>query len=63
MPIKMGETLYATRFTYVFTALSVVYKSIQITQDDKYYDSLPFDASQIPTLDIADIQVYIVAGV
>ncbi len=63
VPVKMGETLYATRFTYVFTALSVVYKSIQITQNDKYYDSLPFDASQIPTLDIADIQVDIVAGV
>lgn len=63
VPVKMGEILYATRFTSVITALSVVYKSIQITQDDKYYDSLSFDASQIPTLDIADIQVDIVAGV
>ncbi len=61
--VKMGETLYATRFASVITALSVVYKSIQITRDDKYYDSLPFDASQIPTLNISDIQVDIVAGV
>lgn len=59
----MGETLYATRFASVITALSVVYKSIQITQNDKYYDSLSFDASQIPTLDISDIQVDIVVGV
>lgn len=63
VPVKMGETLYATRFASVITALSVVYKSIQITRDDKYYDSLPFDASQIPTLNISDIQVDIVAGV
>ncbi len=63
VPVKMGETLYATRFASVITALSVVYKSIQITQNDKYYDSLSFDASQIPTLDISDIQVDIVVGV
>ncbi len=63
VPVKMGEVLYASRFAQAVSGAGAVYKSIKISKDGNFYDSLPFDASQIPTLDISDIQVDIVAGV
>lgn len=62
-PVTMAQTLYATRFVPSIINTGVVsLASVEIKLDESYVEVATFDATQIPTLDISDIEVIIIGG-
>lgn len=59
-PVTMAQTLYATRFVpSIINAGVVSLASVEIKLNESYVEVAMFDATQIPTLDINDIEVII----
>lgn len=59
-PVAMAQTLYATRFVPAILDTGVLsVASVEIKLNESYVDVAVFDATQIPTLDINDIEVVI----
>lgn len=59
-PVAMAQTLYATRFVPSILDTGVLsVASVEIKLNESYVDIAVFDATQIPTLDINDIEVVI----
>lgn len=62
-PVAMAQTLYATRFVPSILDTGVLsVASVEIKLNESYVDVAVFDATQIPTLDINDIEVVISGG-
>lgn len=62
-PVTMAQTLYATRFVpSIINAGVVSLASVVIKLNESYVEVAMFDATQIPTLDINDIEVIITEG-
>lgn len=62
-PVAMAQTLYATRFVPAILSAGVAsLASVEIKLDESYVEVAIFDATQIPTLDINDIEVVISGG-
>lgn len=60
IPVTMAQTLYATRFVPSIINTGVVsLASVEIKLNESYVEVATFDATQIPTLDISDIEVII----
>ncbi|MDY5050851.1 MAG: baseplate J/gp47 family protein [Candidatus Mucispirillum faecigallinarum] len=59
-PVAMAQTLYATRFIpSIINAGVVSVESVQIVVDEVPSETITFNAAQMPTLDINDINVVI----
>ena len=59
-PVTMAQTLYATRFVpSIINAGVASLASVEIKLNESYVEVVMFDATQIPTLDINDIEVII----
>lgn len=59
-PVTMAQTLYATRFVpSIINAGVASLASVEIKLNESYVEVATFDATQIPTLDITDIEVII----
>lgn len=59
-PVAMAQTLYATRFIpSIINAGVVSVESVQIVVDEVPSETITFNAAQMPTLDINDINVII----
>lgn len=62
-PVSMAQTLYATRFVPSIISAGVAsLASVEIKLNESYVEVAIFDATQIPTLDINDIEVVISGG-
>lgn len=62
-PVTMAQTLYATRFVpSIINAGVASLASVEIKLNELYVEVATFDATQIPTLDITDIEVIITWG-
>lgn len=62
-PVTMAQTLYATRFVpSIINAGVASLASVEIKLNESYVEVATFDATQIPTLDITDIEVIITGG-
>ena len=62
-PVTMAQTLYATRFVpSIINAGVASLASVEIKLNESYVEVAMFDATQIPTLDINDIEVIITEG-
>lgn len=62
-PVTMAQTLYATRFVpSIINAGVVSLAYVEIKLNESYVEVAMFDATQIPTLDINDIEVIITEG-
>ena len=62
-PVTMAQTLYATRFVpSIINAGVASLASVEIKLNELYVEVATFDATQIPTLDINDIEVIITGG-
>lgn len=59
-PVAMAQTLYATRFipSIISAGISSV-ASVEININESFMDTVTFNATQIPTLDINDIEVVV----
>lgn len=59
-PVAMAQTLYATRFIPSIISAGVAsVASVEINISESFVDTVTFNATQIPTLDINDIEVVI----
>ncbi len=59
-PVAMAQTLYATRFIPSIISAGVVsVATVEINISESFVDTATFNATQIPTLDINDIEVVI----
>ena len=59
-PVAMAQTLYATRFIPSIISAGVAsVASVQINISESFVDTVTFNATQIPTLDIKDIEIVI----
>ena len=59
-PVAMAQTLYAARFIPSIISAGVVsVATVEINISESFVDTATFNATQIPTLDINDIEVII----